>query len=113
LFNKYHTFIQISINQKEEESTIVIVCVKIVDSAVRISPFSMIDRLVKSALQTGWLSVESEGLLRQVIAMRSFQSTDLTAIEQLYAAVHEGLVKREAGDAHEVLPLPFLGSSVP
>lgn len=73
--------------------------------------FPMIDRLVKSALQTGWLSVESEGLLRQVIAMRSFQSTDLTAIEQLYAAVHEGLVKREAGDTREVLPLPLLDSS--
>ena len=71
----------------------------------------MIDRLVKSALQTGWLSVESEGLLRQVIAMRSFQSTDLTAVEQLYAAVNKGLVKREACDTSEILPLPTLDSS--
>ncbi|MDX2216491.1 MAG: hypothetical protein SFY66_24725 [Oculatellaceae cyanobacterium bins.114] len=68
----------------------------------------MIDTLVQSALQTGWLSVESEGLLRQVIAMRSFQSTDMTAIERLYDALHQGLVRREACGTSEVLPLPQL-----
>lgn len=68
----------------------------------------MIDTLVQSALQTGWLSVESEGLLRQVIAMRSFQSADLNSIEQLYEAVDQGLVKREVCDKVEVLPLPQL-----
>ena len=66
----------------------------------------MIDRIVQSALQTGWLSVESEGLLRQVIAVRRFQSADLVAIEKLYDAMHRGLVKREARANVDSLPLP-------
>jgi hypothetical protein len=55
----------------------------------------MIDRLVKSALQTGWLSVESEGLIRQVLAIRGYQSTDLAAIEILLSAVQAGQIQRE------------------
>ena len=55
----------------------------------------MIDRLVKSALQTGWLSVESEGLIRQVLAIRGYQSADLAAIEILLSAVQAGQIQRE------------------
>jgi hypothetical protein len=55
----------------------------------------MIDRLVKSALQTGWLSVESEGLIRQVLVMRGYQSADLAAIEILLSAVQAGKIQRE------------------
>ncbi|MBD1867502.1 hypothetical protein H6G00_27020 [Leptolyngbya sp. FACHB-541] len=56
----------------------------------------MIGRLVQSAFQTGCLSVESEGLIRQVLAMRGYQSTDLAALERLYDAVHTGQIQREA-----------------
>ena len=56
----------------------------------------MIGRLVQSAFQTGCLSVESEGLIRQVLAMRGYQSADLAALEQLYNAVHTGQIQREA-----------------
>jgi hypothetical protein len=75
------------------------------------SPTFMIDRLVQSALQTGWLSVESEGLLRQMLTMRGIQSTDLEAIERLYEAMHKGLVRREAQVQSE-LPRPDVSYSV-
>jgi hypothetical protein len=56
----------------------------------------MIRALVESAFQTGCLSVESEGLLQQVLATRSYDSEDLTALASLYDAVCAGQVKREA-----------------
>ncbi|HEY9621341.1 MAG TPA: hypothetical protein V6C78_13275 [Crinalium sp.] len=73
----------------------------------------MIDRLVQSALQTGWLSVESEGLLRQMVTVRKFQANELVAIETLYDAIRQGLVKREARGSSDSLPLPEARYSTP
>ncbi len=56
----------------------------------------MIRTLVESAFQTGCLSVESEGLLHQVLATKSYQSADLADIAALYDAVRTGAIKREA-----------------
>ncbi|MBW4684121.1 MAG: hypothetical protein KME40_03280 [Komarekiella atlantica HA4396-MV6] len=56
----------------------------------------MIRTLVESAFQTGYLSVESEGLLHQVLATKCYQSEDLPAIASLYDAVRVGQIKREA-----------------
>ena len=55
----------------------------------------MINRLVQSAFQTGWLSVESESLIRQVLALKAYQQSDLESLNELYRAVHRGVVKRE------------------
>ena len=52
--------------------------------------------LVESAFQTGCLSVESEGLLRQVLAAKIYRSTDLDALAALDNAVHAGKIEREA-----------------
>ncbi|AFY36278.1 hypothetical protein [Calothrix sp. PCC 7507] len=56
----------------------------------------MIRTLVESAFQTGCLSVESEGLLHQVLATKCYQPEDLAAIAALYDAVRAGQIKREA-----------------
>ncbi|MDM9385707.1 hypothetical protein QUB80_34195 [Chlorogloeopsis sp. ULAP01] len=56
----------------------------------------MIRALVESAFQTGYLSVESEGLLYQMVVMKSYQPEDLTAISALLDAVRAGRIKREA-----------------
>jgi hypothetical protein len=56
----------------------------------------MIRALVESAFQTGCLSVESEGLLYQVLATKSYQTQDLVALAALQDAVCEGRIKREA-----------------
>lgn len=56
----------------------------------------MIPTLVQSAFQTGYLSVESEGLIRQILALRSCAKNDLDALEVLYEALQKGLVQREA-----------------
>ncbi|MCF4968987.1 MULTISPECIES: hypothetical protein [Nostocales] len=55
----------------------------------------MIRALVESAFQTGYLSVESEGLLHQVLASKCYQPEDLTALADLYDAVRTGKIKRE------------------
>lgn len=55
----------------------------------------MIRALVESAFQTGYLSVESEGLLHQMLA-RIYRSEDVAALTRLSDAVRAGLVKREA-----------------
>jgi hypothetical protein len=56
----------------------------------------MIRTLIASAFQTGYLSVESEGLLLQVLATKCYQSDDLKALTNLYEAIRIGTVKREA-----------------
>ncbi|MDJ0693095.1 MULTISPECIES: hypothetical protein [Mastigocoleus] len=56
----------------------------------------MIRALVESAFQTGCLSVESEGLLHQVLETRSYRTEDLEKINLLCKAVHEGRIKRES-----------------
>jgi len=69
-------------------------------------PLSMIHRLVQSAFQTGCLSVESEGLIRQMIAVRSYQAIDLSALEELHQAVALGQVKRESRETVSIFPMP-------
>ncbi len=59
----------------------------------------MINRLVQSAFQTGWLSVESEGLIRQVLAIKAYCQSDLEALDRLYQAVQDGEVRRESPSA--------------
>lgn len=56
----------------------------------------MLSTLVKSALQTGYLSVESEGLIRQMLALRGCAQSDLDALEILYEALQKGQIQREA-----------------
>ncbi|NJL78325.1 MAG: hypothetical protein HC836_03240 [Richelia sp. RM2_1_2] len=56
----------------------------------------MIRALVESAFQTGYLSVESEGLLHQMLATRIYQAEDVAALTRLCDAVRAGKVKREA-----------------
>ncbi|MEA5503314.1 hypothetical protein VB735_09375 [Halotia wernerae UHCC 0503] len=65
----------------------------------------MIRTLVESAFQTGYLSVESEGLLHQVLATKCCQSEDLVDLATLYDAVRTGEIKREASSQ---LPMTFL-----
>jgi hypothetical protein len=55
----------------------------------------MIHKLVQSALDTGWLSVESEGLIRQVLKMRGYQASDVAALNQLLSALEKGYIRRE------------------
>lgn len=69
----------------------------------------MIHALVQSAFQTGCLSVESEGLIRQLLAIRGYKAADLEILEKLYSAVHAGVIKREARGEIE-MPLECLGS---
>ncbi|MDP5339474.1 MAG: hypothetical protein NWQ28_12965 [Nodularia sp. (in: cyanobacteria)] len=68
----------------------------------------MIRTLVESAFQTGYLSVESEGLLHQVLATKCYASEDLAVLSALYDAVSTGKIKREASSQ---LPIEFLGQS--
>ncbi len=56
----------------------------------------MIKRLVESALQTGCLSVESEGLIRQLLAVKQVNPSDADALHTLQLAVQQGQVQREA-----------------
>lgn len=57
---------------------------------------TMIRALVESAFQTGYLSVESEGLLHQMLATKIYQPEDLAALSALLDAVRAGQIKREA-----------------
>ena len=50
----------------------------------------------RQAFQTGYLSVESEGLLNQVLATRCYQPEDVPSLASLYDAVRAGTIKREA-----------------
>ncbi len=66
----------------------------------------MIRALVESAFQTGCLSVESEGLLHQVLATKSYQSDDLALLASLDDAIRTGAIKREAS-ANLVMKFPL------
>jgi hypothetical protein len=65
----------------------------------------MLNTLIQSAFQTGYLSVESEGLIRQVLDIGSCTTADMQALEKLYAAVNVGAIQREA---HKRLPMPAI-----
>jgi hypothetical protein len=69
----------------------------------------MIRTLIASAFQTGYLSVESEGLLHQVLTTRCYQSDDLKALAVLYEAISIGTIKREAS-CKSLMELPVLNS---
>mgnify|MGYP001800011945 CR=1 FL=1 len=56
----------------------------------------MIRALVESAFQTGYLSVESEGLLHQMLATKIYQAEDVAALTRLCDAVRACQFKREA-----------------
>jgi hypothetical protein len=56
----------------------------------------MIRSLIESAFETGYLSVESEGLLHQVLATKCYQQEDMAPLASLYDAVSTGQIKREA-----------------
>jgi hypothetical protein len=64
----------------------------------------MIRRLVQSAFQTGCLSVESEGLIRQVLATGYYLATDLDHLETLHQALNQGNVQRESQWHTSLLP---------
>ncbi|MEA5577446.1 hypothetical protein [Anabaena sp. UHCC 0451] len=70
----------------------------------------MIRTLIASAFQTGYLSVESEGLLLQVLATRCYDSDDLKALTTLYEAIRIGKIKREACSSN-LMELPVLNKS--
>ncbi|MBW4673265.1 MAG: hypothetical protein KME52_04365 [Desmonostoc geniculatum HA4340-LM1] len=67
----------------------------------------MIRTIVESAFQTGYLSVESEGLLHQMLATKCYQSQDLLALTALYDAVRTGQIKREASSSNVLMELPL------
>ena len=69
----------------------------------------MIRSLVKSAFQTGCLSVASEGLIHQVLTTRCYQSNDLVALAALNDEIIRGKIKREA-PAHNLLKFDALNN---
>ncbi|BAY77322.1 hypothetical protein NIES25_37840 [Nostoc linckia NIES-25] len=71
----------------------------------------MIRTIVESAFQTGYLSVESEGLLHQVLATKCYNSEDLSALAALYDAVRTGQIKREASPSNVLMELPLPNKS--
>jgi hypothetical protein len=70
----------------------------------------MIHKLVRSAFQTGCLSVESEGLLRQMLTIKGCKPSDLAALEELYRAVHTGQIRRESCSQIDLMPISGCGS---
>jgi hypothetical protein len=65
----------------------------------------MITALVQSAFQTGHLSVASEALIRQILALNSCRPCDREALTKLYAALQSGHIQREA---NQRIQLPSL-----
>lgn len=68
----------------------------------------MIRAIVQSAFQTRCLSVESEGLIRQLLSLKSCQAKDLIALEALFDAVQNGHIEREA---HKQAKMPLIKAS--
>jgi hypothetical protein len=66
----------------------------------------MIRALIESAFQTGCLSVESEGLLHQVLATKSYDSEDLAALTPLDGAVRGDQIKPEASSSNLLMKFP-------
>ncbi|MDZ8261211.1 hypothetical protein [Nostoc sp. ChiQUE01b] len=67
----------------------------------------MIRTIIASAFQTGYLSVESEGLLQQVLTTKCYQSEDLSDLAALYDAVRAGKIKREASSSNVLIEFPL------
>ncbi|NET00204.1 MAG: hypothetical protein F6K62_16735 [Sphaerospermopsis sp. SIO1G2] len=70
----------------------------------------MIRTLIASAFQTGYLSVESEGLLHQVLTTKCYQTEDIKALNYLYEAIRAGQIKRESCSQH-LMELPVCHKS--
>jgi hypothetical protein len=66
----------------------------------------MIRTLVRSAFQTGCLSVASEGLIRQVLEMKGYEASDLEALAALYEAVNSGQIQREGRGNYAMTLVP-------
>lgn len=66
-------------------------------------PMKMIRAIVESALKTGCLSVESEGLLHQMLVSKSYQASDLAALQALYEGVLSGQIQREASSKNPAM----------
>jgi hypothetical protein len=66
----------------------------------------MIHAIVESAFKTGCLSVESQGLPHQVLATKSYDSKDLTALAALDEAVRVAQIKREASSSSLLIKFP-------
>ncbi|MEC4984873.1 MAG: hypothetical protein SAJ37_08510 [Oscillatoria sp. PMC 1068.18] len=62
----------------------------------------MINTLVQSAFNTGCLSVASEGLIRQLLAMKSYQPADLETLAVLSEALNSGQIQRELRSAQNL-----------
>lgn len=58
----------------------------------------MIQTLVESAFKTRCLSVESEALIRQVLAVKGYRLDDLDALAHLFEAIETGSIQREGRD---------------
>lgn len=65
----------------------------------------MITTLIESAFQTGYLSVESEALIRQMLATKGYGTQELQALRELFVAVETGQIRREA---HKKLQMPSI-----
>lgn len=66
----------------------------------------MLAAIVQSAFQTGCLSVESEGLIRQILAVGGCKLADLEALNRLYGAVQSGQIQREAHSSIQMPQMP-------
>jgi hypothetical protein len=66
----------------------------------------MIRAIVESTFQTGCLSVESQGLPHQVLATKSYDSKDLTALVALDETVRLGQIKPEASSSSLLIKFP-------
>ncbi|NDJ16238.1 hypothetical protein [Myxacorys almedinensis] len=58
----------------------------------------MLQVLVESALENRCLSVESEGLIRQMLAIGRCNPKEAEALKELQAAIRAGAINREAQD---------------
>lgn len=71
----------------------------------------MIRDLVNSAFQTGYMSVESEGLIHQVLLTKSYRQEDVQALAKLYSAMCDGKIKREGTSPQLLKFLQTINSS--
>ncbi len=73
----------------------------------------IIGRLVESAFKTGCLSVESEGLIRQILRARGYRPADLIALQRLCKAIESGEIEREFSGSLEIWPIDLPARSLP
>lgn len=64
---------------------------------------TLIRKLVEQALATGYLSVEAEAQLRQLLQKTKYGKEDLNAFMQLQQAAMSGQVKQESREVRQSL----------